>query len=348
MKNLGLGLFAAVCMQAVGCAEGPIDRPEVLRPGREMTLAYHFEMQIGRTDVERERHMVWPETATQPHLVIKRIDKPSESVELAEADVNVSVASASGPAGRRVTMEVQRFLNGGWYTHEGEKKEAESWEFRRGQDPTGSNARLISDQKEFEAKMRDGKFLAVVDPNGLVESFDVEGEAWKPVKRRLAEEAAKGESPAIDANVALGAESVGVIQSLADCLAYIPPHGVRAGGSWQVRRQRVLPYHWYGYAMLTQCGYAREETTCTLESVLAWAGGSIATVAIRGKRFPVSPDPNYPMKDKYFDLSGRAEINLTTDAIEKLHLVSTAALPASEADRGFLRFVETMSLKPRR
>lgn len=340
-------LLLAACLSAiVGCTEpGPIDRVQVLSPGRAMRLAYRFEMRYSTTTVEEERRATWLEKALQPNVVTVGTETRWDSSEWGEADLAMGVGAMPGSDNVRATMTVQRFRLGNTYGKQGGEKKEESHEFR--QTPASRPTNVpASAESVVDDHLREAQFIAIIDPNGRAVSADVEGEYWKQVKHQLAEDAKRGNSWA-DADLGLRVQTMGIFPSLEDATAYIPPQGARPGQSWQVRREHVLPYHHFGFGMATMCGYSREDSTCTLKSIRTGIRGTIAAVAIRGKRFPTSPDPNSPMKGKYFDLAGELEVNLTTGAVEKLRLESTPAWAKPKGyESMYLRFVEAISLKP--
>ncbi len=161
-------LLLAACLAAVGCTEsGPIDRVQVLSPGRAMRLAYRFETHYGNAWVEENRQAALPDAATQPSLVTKRVKTPREYVEWGDGELSLHVAPARYSDNLRVTMTVQRFRLGRSHEERDENKEVEILSFKRGH----TTAPASPQEDEFEG-IRDVEFIAVVDPNGRIASAD--------------------------------------------------------------------------------------------------------------------------------------------------------------------------------
>jgi hypothetical protein len=336
-------LLAACLATGVGCTEpGPIDRVQVLSPGRAMRLVYRWEVHESRASVKEERHADCPDTATQPSIDAKRIATPHESVHWGDGELSVRVAAMPGSDNVRATMTVQKLRMGSTDHRQGEDREGETFEFKR-----GSSAGPASEQKEELVLIRDTEFISVIDPAGQGVSYDIKGKYWDAHKKDFSEALKQGVTRG-DIVQSLSWQTPGIFPGLPDAMAYLPPQGVESGQSWKTPRARVLPYFAYAFYMFTNgCGSSQEESTCTLKSIRSGIRGKIAVIAIRGKRFPTSPDPNSPMKGKYFDLAGELEVNLTTGAVEKLRLESTPAWAKPKGyESMYLKFVEAISLKP--
>jgi len=341
-------LLLTACLAAiVGCTEpGPINRVAVLQPGRAMRIACHFEMRRDGASVEKERHAVWPETATQPHIVIKRIETPWHEFEWGDVDVSIRVASMPGVDNMQATMTVPRLRIGIAREKQGEKKVENSFEFKQG--PTTAPAASQKDELDVMRNMLgDAEFIAVVDPNGRIVSADARNEYWKGVKKGFAEAAEKGATQ-IPLDWSIQLATLGVFSSLADAMAYLPPRGVKPGQSWEVRREHVAPYcpSWVFCMLMVGGGILREESTCTLKAVQIGIRGKIAVVEVRGKRFLQLPRESTLDRVKFIELTGKLELNLSAGAVEKLRLESTPtwAQPLDEPET--LKFVEVLSLKP--
>jgi hypothetical protein len=341
-------LLLAACLAAiVGCTEpGPVNRVQVLSPGRPMRIACHFEMRKDGASVEKERHSVWPDTATQPHIVIKRIETPWNETERGDVEVSIRVASMPGADNMQATMTVQQLRIGIAREKQGEKKVEHAFEFKQG--PTTAPAASQKDESDIMLNMfHEAEFIAVVDPNGRIVSADARGEYWTGMKKEFAKYVEKGSSQ-VRYDWARQLQLVpGVFSSLADAMAYLPPQGVEPGQSWQVLRERVAPYSLsWGFCMLMFGGSMREESTCTLKAVQIGLRGKIAVVEVRGKRFLQIPRETILDHVKSIELTGELEVNLTTGAVEKLRLESTPILTSPPDEPETIKFVEAMSLKP--
>jgi hypothetical protein len=340
-------LLLAACMSAVGCTEpGPVNRVQLLSPGRAMRIACHFEMRRDGASVEKERHAVWPETATQPHIVIKRIETPWHEFEWGDVDVSIRVASMPGADNMQATMTVPRLRIGIAREVQGEKKTEHRLEFIQG--PTTAPAAAQEGVLDIMQNMlRDAEFIAVVDPNGRIVSADASGEYWKGMKKTFAEAIEKGAAQ-MPFDWAIQLYTPGVFSSLANAMAYLPPRGVEPGQSWQVLRDRVAPYcpSWVFCMLMVGGGSLREESTCTLKAVQIGIRGKIALVEVRGKRFLQLPRESALDNVKSIELTGKLELNLSSGAVEKLRLESTPTWTQPPDEPETIKFVEAISLKP--
>lgn len=336
--------IATLAVAAVGCAKPiPIDRMSVLAPGRAMRLALHYEIQTeGVGGVEESSFSI---SKTGEHTTVtKREETPYASVDWAYMELPLSVTAMLASNSLRVTMTVQRGRSGHSSAPKGQKKREKSYSFEAG--APGQSAFGL----ESHLRVGDTEFVAVIDPQGRLASTDVTGKYWTVRKKELANAVRQG-APQEQADLALRWETIGVFPALEDAMAYLPPKDVQAGQSWKVRRERVLPYYAYGFYMLTHGGvYSKEKATCTVQSVNARGRHSVATITIRGKRFPDGPASGIPQRVKHFDLKGQLEVNLNTGAIEKLRLESVPIwVPSKEEDLGSrfkAKFVQVIKLKP--
>lgn len=341
-------LLVACLATGEGCTEpGPINRVQVLSPGRPMRIACHFEMQRDGASVEKERHAVWPETATQPSIVIKRIETPWHQIEWGDAEVSIRVASVPGTGNMQATMTVPRLRISIAREVQGEKKTEYSFEFKQG--PTTAPAAAQKDEllDVMHNMLRNAEFIAVVDPNGRIVSADASGEYWKGMKKTFAEAIEKGAAQ-MPFDWAIQLYTPGVFSSLANAMAYLPPRGVEPGQSWQVLRDRVAPYcpSWVFCMLMVGGGSLREESTCTLKAVQIGIRGKIALVEVRGKRFLQLPRESALDNVKSIELTGKLELNLSSGAVEKLRLESTPTWTQPPDEPETIKFVETISLKP--
>lgn len=344
MKSLYL-LFAA-CLAAVGCNEpGPIDRAQILSPGRAMRLAYRCEMEMSGASesVKKERHAIWPDTATQPYTVIKilRSETRSKSVEWSDGEFSLLVAAIPGSDNVRATMTAERLQMGSTYLERGEEKKEQWFEFKQG--PTTAPASPVEEGLE---PLRDAEFIAVVDQAGRVVSVDATGKYWQGLKKESAKAVEEGSSQ-IPVDLAIQLYDCGVISSLADAMAYLPPMGFEPGESWQVLRENVVPHQTFGFVMLMQ-GFSiwREESICTLKAVRTGIRGKIAVIGVRGKRILNLPKPDESEQVKYLKLTGELEVNLITGAVEKLRLESIPMWSGPENEQWNLKLVHVVTLKP--
>ncbi len=340
-------LLFAVCLAVVGCNEpGPIGRAEVLLPGRAMRLAYRCEMRMSRASgsVEEERHAIWPDTATQPYIVIKilRSETRSKSVEWSDGELSLRVAAMPGSDNVRATMAVQRLQMGATCLEQGEEKKEQWVEFKQG--PTTAPASPVEEVLE---PLRDAEFIAVVDQAGRVVSVDATGKYWQDLKKEFAKDIEEG-SLQIPDDLAIQLYAPGVISSLADAMAYLPPMGFEPGESWQVLRENVVPHQTFGFVMLMQgVSIWREKSICTLKAVRTGIRGKIAVIAVRGKRILKLPKRDEPDGVKFLELTGELRVNLTTGAVEKLRLESIPMWFAPEEDESqHVKLVYVVTLKP--
>ena len=235
-------------------------------------------------------------------------------------------------------MTVQRLRTGHFYTKKGQKKHEESSGFEAGDSSKSAS--------ELENHLRDAEFIAVIDPQGRLASTDVTGKYWAGRKKELAEAVKRG-APQAQADMRLRWETPGIFAAMEDAMAYLPPEGVRVGQSWTVRREYALPYNTYGIYMLTGgCSHAKEKSTCTVQSVKPRGPHSIATIAIRGKRFPHDPESGMSQRVKHFKLKGELEVNLNTGAIEKLRIESVPTWVRPKEEVFEVKLTEVITLKP--
>ena len=341
MRVLCLAFTATLSVVAVGCAEpAPVGRASVWAPGRASRLAYRCEMHMRGAMVMEERiESVGKSPTESSTTVTKREETPYTSVEWADMELLLRVIAVPNLVSRRVTMTVRRFRSGSTCAEKGGKTYEESGGWKPGDRSKPGD--------ELEHYLRDAKFIAVIGPKGRLVGSDITGKYWARRKKELADAVKKGASQA-QADMALRWQTPGVFAAMDDAMAYLPPEPAQAGLSWPVRREHVLPYHAYGFYMLTNgCSHSKEEARCTVQSVKCRGLDSIATIAIRGKRFPRKPEPSMPQRVKYFDLKGELEANLSTGAIEKLRIESVPAWVRPKEENFELKFVEVITLKPR-
>lgn len=330
-------LILVIAMMAVGCAEsGPVNRVHVLIAGREMLLAYHCEMQMAGVSTSEE-HVTFVSEEHAAATVTKR-ETPYNSTEWGDMELPLRVAAMPGSDRLRAKMTVQRFRTGNTSFADGQPKREESSGFGPG--PSTGPA------SEMESQLRDAEFIAIVDPSGQLISSDIVGKYWTKRKGELADGVKKGASRA-QAEMALRWETPGVFAALEDVTAYLPPEGAGTGQTWTVKRERVLPYHAYGFFMMTQgCSHSQETSTCTLKSIRTRGKNHIAIISIRGQRIPRGADGSTPQRVKYFEVTGELEVNLGTGAVEKLRIVSVPAWVRPKEESFRVKFVENVSLNP--
>jgi len=341
--------IVVACLWAAGCAEsGPIDKVRILKPGRDMTLTLRSEFWRRFTHVKEQRHSVWPDGDESPHIEVRRIETPEDYTEWYDLDVDVAVSSAPGTQNAEADMTVSRARIRMGYDKEGNAKQEFAVEYR----PRSADSPPLSEEEEEAhlAKMLDGaRFVAVVDPNGRVVSAKAVGEYWNEMEEQLTK-APEGDAERCPQDVAIRLMSFGVFPSLDDALAYLPPADAVAGQSWTVCRDHVVPYSpSWAFCMMMEGGvYGREESTCRLKGVWSTLGGKIAEISITGKRVVLPRRPDESDRVVTFEITGRAEVNLTTGAVEKLRIENVPVWgdpgrqPTEKA-----RLVHEVSLKPR-
>ena len=310
-----------LAVAAMGCTEPvPVDGVTVLAPGDRMRLAFRAEMQMDD---------VWVMDRTS-----------GASLMWMDVESPMVVIARPGSDSLRVTMRVHRVRGGSRYTVRGETKHEESAGFEAGgaAQPESESWRIL----------HDAKFVAVVDSQGRFVSTDFVGKYWTDLEKELARDVEKQGVSQAQVDMALRGQTPGVFSALEDAMAYLPPKGLQTGQSWPVRRQRVFPYRAFEFGMMTHgCAYSKEETTCSARSVKVRGLHSIATIAIRGKRFPRHQGWDMPARVKHFDLKGELEVNLNTGAVEKLRLESTPTWARPQEDGGFkIKLVQVITLKP--
>lgn len=322
MRMHCLLLIALLAVAAVGCTEPmPVDSATVLSPGREMRLAFRSEMRMdGVSSIG---------------------GTPCSSLVWADMELPLSVIAMPDSDSLRVKMTLHRFRAGGSYAEKGEKKHEESdgFEVGDGSQPKG----------ESEKFLRGAKFVAVVDTRGQLVSAEATGKYWTDLKKEFAENVKQQGVSQAHVDMILRGQTLGVFSALEDAMAYLLPEGLKTGQSWKVRREHVFPYRYFEFAMTTGCLYTKEDTTCSVISVKSRGLHSIATIAIRGKRIPQSPQPSMPQRVKHFDLKGELEVNLNTGAIEELRLESVPVLTRAYqilAGDYEIKLVQVITLKP--
>ena len=338
MRMHCLFLIATLAVAGVGCTKPmPVDCITVLSPGRKMRLTVRAETQaVGSFGMRGIMSMDKDGRTT----VTEQADPPSTSVSWSEMDLPLSVTAMPNSDSLRVTMTVHRYRQGSSHTTEGETKHHEYARFEAGD---GSKP-----ESESGRALRGAELVAVIGTQGRLVSAGVTGKYMFELKKAPAggvkQVAASGEQ----ADMGLVLSTCGVFAAMEDVMAYLPPKGVRPGQSWKVRREYVMSYQPYDFAMLTHSGsYAKEEATCRVRSVKARGLHSIATIAISGKRPMDYPESSKTRRVKHFDLKGELEVNLNTGAIEKLRLEGTPRWVRPEAEGGMeVKVVQVITLKP--
>ncbi len=339
MRKISSFFAAAIIMMAVGCSEpAPVDHMSILSSDREMRLEYRFEMQSSGVGVAEERfESVGKEGVESGTSVVKHEETQYTSTEWTDVELPIRVSTMPDSDSLRVTMTIRRFRAGYTYAADGQKKHEESSGFEAGDaiDPTSELNHL-----------RDAEFIAEVDPRGQMVSSDITGEYWTKHKKEL-NDSVGDDVPKSQIDMTLRLRTPGVFAALEDAMAYLPPEEARAGRSWAVQRKYVLPYHAYGFYMCTNgCSYSEEKSTCTIQSVKKDGGHSIATVVIRGRRFPHDPERSLRQRVKYFELNGELKVDLDTGAVEKLRIESMPIWVHSEDKSLKIKFIEVIMLKP--
>jgi len=312
---IALSMLAAA---AGGCAEPvPIDSAAVLSPGREMRLTFRSEIHMNGGAA---------------------MGTSGSSISWADLESSMIVTAIPESTSLRVTMKCDSMRGGGSYIERGEIKFEEEVALKAGQ-PVGP-------ELEWWGVLSEAKFVAVIDPQRRLVSADAVGEHWADLRKEFAEDIRKEKLSEAEAEMMIWGQTAGVFSALEDAMAYLPPEGLSTGQSWEVRRERVLPYRSFEFGMMTGCAYAKEETTCSALSVKIRGSHSIVTIAIRGKRFPDRPGLYVPARVKYLDLKGQLEFNMNTGAVEKLRLESKPVWSRPKEDGIFKpTFAQTVTLK---
>lgn len=333
-------LLLAAAATVMGCAQAaPIGLTRVLRPGRDMLLVYHCEMQMAGVSGMEERLVAWPtEGGERRSTVTKRQDTPYTSTEWAELELPLRVGTLSDSSRLCVRMTVRRFRGGNSYAEQGKEKREESVDSKW--------LHSAASACETHSEVRDAEFIAIVDVRGRLVSSDVVGKYWSERKQELAESVKQGGSQE-QADMALRWQTAGIFSALEDAMAYLPPEGARRGDSWKVRRKHVLPYHAYGFYMLTNgCSHSEETSTCRVKSLRFRGPDWIAVIAIAGERIPHDPAPSMPRRVQRLELAGELTVNLSTGAIEKLQLESIPKWVRSNQEPFEVRLAHRVTLKP--
>ena len=340
MRMHCLFLIATLAVAAVGCTKPmPVDGITVLSPGRKMRLTVRAETQaVGSSGMT----LMMSSDKDGRTTVTERAHPPSTSATWSEIDLPLSVTAMPNSDSLRVTMTVHRYRQGSSHIKQGETKHYEYARFEAGD---GSKPK-----SESERALRDAEIVAVIGTQGRLVSAGVTGKYMFELKKALAGGVKKQDASVEQADAGLVLSTIGVFAAMEDAMAYLPPKGkgVRPGQSWKVRREYVLSYQPYDFAMLTHSGsYSKEEATCRVRSVKARGLHSVATIAISGKRPIAYPESSKTRRVKHFDLKGELEVNLNTGAIEKLRLESTPTWVRPKAEGGMeAKVVEVITLKP--
>jgi hypothetical protein len=338
MRRHWLFLSVVLAGAAVGCTEPmPVDSVTVLSPGQDMRLTVRAEMQMFGSFVVKGIVTMNTDGST---TCTEKADPPSTSTMWIDMDLPLSVIAIPNSDSLRATMKFHRFRGGGSYAENGQEKHHEEYDGFEVGDESQSEGGSV----KF---LRDSEFVGVIDAMGQLVSTEATGKYWTDLKRELTEAAKQQGAPQAQVDMILRGQTLGVFSALEDAMAYLVPEGLKAGQSWKVRREHVFPYRYFEFAMITGCLYTKEDTTCSVISVKPRGLHSIATIAIRGKRIPHSPEPSMPQRVKHFDLMGELEVNLNTGAVEKLRLESTARWVRPKAEGGMeVKFVQAVTLKP--
>ena len=338
MRMHCLFLIVMLAVAAAGCTEPvPIDRVSVFSPGRKMNLTVRAETQsVGSSGMT----LMMSSDKDGRETVTKQAHPPSTSTTWSEMDLPLSVTAIPNSDSIRVTMTVHRYRQGSSHIRQGETKHHEYARFEAGDGskPKSESGRLL----------RDAELVAVIGTQGRLVSAGVTGEYMFEFKKAPAGGVKQMGASGDQADMGLVLSTCDVFAAIEDAMAYLPPKGVRPGQSWKVRREYVMSYQPYDFAMLTHSGsYVKEEATCTVRSVKARGRHSVATIAISGKRPMGYPESIKTRRVKHFDLKGELEVNLNTGAIEKLRLESTPTWVSPEAEGGMeVKFVQVITLKP--
>ena len=325
-----------------GCALA--DEPDVrlYRADRKLLLKCRVEMRIegvlGQSITKKESMGVERGVEREVEREVTR----GSSCEWGEMELPVSVKASDEPGRMALSMAFRRQRMGNWYKEEKGRKHEETFDSNL---PPSEKGRALREHKDRTEEMKSLSFLVQVDSVGKMVEFDASGGQFESVKKELAKRKA---APPEKKRLALGHASGGVYSALDDAAAYLPPADARKDQKWDVRRKYVLPYHAYGFYMLTNgCRYSTEESQCQVKSLQKTHAGRVMTIEIKGRRVPQNPEEGMSKRVKHLELSGQLRINLDTGEILRLQLKSIvrAASPDEEVIAG-VKFIESVQLSP--
>ena len=331
MKH-GIAILALL-LSPLGCAPPAESNVQLYRTGRKLLLTYRVEM--------RNDGVLGQSITMLGDKEVERVPRGSSS-EWGEMELPVSV-KASDEAGRlALFMTFRRQRMGNWYKEETGCKHEETFDSNR---PPSDNGQAFREHKNRTEEIKSLSFLVQVDSVGKVVEFDASGGQFESLKKELA--ASKSVS-AEKKRLALGHISAGVYSALEDAAAYLPPADTKKDQKWHVRRKYVLPYHAYGFYMLTNgCGYSTEDSECQVKSLRNTHAGRVMTIEIKGRRVPQNPEGGMPKRVKHLELSGELRINLDTGEILGLQLKSvTRPVSADDEMIAGVKFMESVELGP--
>jgi len=321
-------------LSPLGCAPAAESNVQLYRTGRKLLLTYRVEM---RNDG------VLGESSTMlgDKEVERKVSRGSSS-EWGEMELPVDVKASDEPGRLALLMTFRRQRLGNWYKEEKGRKHEEAFDSNR---PPSGNEQALREHKNRTEEIKSLSFFVQVDSVGKVVEFDGSGGQFDSVKKELTTSKAV---PTVKKRLALGYISAGVYSALEDASAYLPPADAKKDQKWHVRRKYVLPYHAYGFYMLTNgCGYSTEESQCQVKSLRKTPAGRVMTIEIKGWRVPQSPEEGMPKRVKHLELSGQLRINLDTGEILRLQLKSiTRPVSADDEIIAGVKFIESVELGP--
>jgi hypothetical protein len=323
----------ALLLSPLGCAPAAESNVQLYRTGRKMLLTYRLDM--------RNDGVLGGSSTSLGGKEVKEVWRGSSS-EWGEMELPVIVKASDEPDQMTLFMTFRRQRMGNWYKEEKGSKHEETFDSNR---PPSGNEQALREHKNRTEEIKSLSFLVQVDNVGKVVEFDASGEQFESVKKELA---ASKTVPAEKKRLALGHMSGGVYSALDDAAAYLPPADARKNQKWHVRRKYVLPYHAYGFYMLTNgCGYSTEKSQCQVKSLRKTPAGRVMTIEIKGRRVPQNPEGGMPKRVKHLELSGQLRINLDTGEVLKLQLKSIIR-PVSADDEiiAGVKFIESVELAP--
>ena len=317
----------------LGCVPEAESNVQIYQAGRKLLLTYRVDM--------RNDGVIGDSSTTLGDKTVEEVYRGSYS-EWGEMELPVSVKASDEPDRLALSLTYRRQRMGNWYKDDKGRKHEETFDSNR---PPPKDERAIREHRERTEEMKSLSFLAHVNRAGKIVEFDASGEGFESAKKDLA---ASEATPAMKQWVAMAYHSGGVCSALNDAAAYLPPADARKGQKWHVRREYVIPYHAYGFYMLTNgCVYSTEESQCQVKSLRGTLAGRVMTIAITGRRVPQNPEKGTPIRVKHFELSGQLRVNLDTGEIIELQLKSITR-PVSSKDQiiAGVKLIQSVKLGP--
>lgn len=339
---LPIAALTGMCLLLGACQPSTSPPGRLYVPGERLVLTVRNELGDEGIGVSTTSMSSTAPDGKTVEEVLERVETKRSSVNWTELELPMHVAASWRLGCIDISMKVARFAEGNSYKDDKGVVREESYDSATGKQPAGNEGT----NKEVWKNLKDVSFHATVNAAGNVVAFDVRGRFFDEMK---AEWPKHGGITQDQKDLALRFHSFGVFSALSEAAAYLPPADVQPGQEWQVVREKVIPYHAYGFYMLTNgCGYSREISTCEAVSVEPTADGRIVTVRIAGRRVPMHPEGDMPRRVDYMETRGELKFNLDTREVLSLH-VENKPLMLTEEDRKYIAvtFATNITLKRR-